>query len=127
MLFKDLIIKYGNEKTFEVSKDEEFEARIEFVRQRQFLEQSIINLKKRVKTCTKKKNSYGKIMEENMLLIKEINKLRQELKINCKKYNNLEFTFKTIGNKNLTSKQFKSKDLIKKKLHKNTNQSIILI
>ncbi|XP_003245254.1 cilia- and flagella-associated protein 57-like [Acyrthosiphon pisum] len=97
---KDLFIKYGNTKTFEVSKGEEFDARMEFTRQRQFLEQSIISLKKRVNACEKKNNSYNKLMEENIILIDTINKLRQELIANSKKYDNLKSIFKIKESKN---------------------------
>lgn len=97
-----MFIKYGNAKTFEVSKDEELDTRLEFIRQRQFLEQSIISLKKRVNECVKKNNSYYKIMEENMILIDKINKLRQELETSNKKYDNLKSIFKIKGSKNPT-------------------------
>lgn len=99
-------MKYSNEKVFEVSKDEEVDSRIEFVKQRQFLEESIISLKKRVNACTKKSDSYYKIMEENMVLIEENNKLRQELKVNRKKYEDMESIYKRSKNHN-TSKQIK--------------------
>lgn len=46
-------------------------------------------------------------MEENMVLIRQINKLRQEIKIIYKKYDNLEFIFKTKRSKNNTFKQVK--------------------
>lgn len=109
--FQDLFIKYGNEKAFEVSKDEELDARVEFSRQRKFLEQSIICLKKRVNGCIKKNSSYSKIMEENFILIKEINKLRQELKMNRKKYGNLETFYKI--NKSKSQTIFKKNKIIK--------------
>lgn len=101
-------IKYGSEKAFQVSKDEELDAKIEFARQRTFLEQSIISLKKRVNSCVKKKDSYSKMMEENMVLIKEITKLRHELKVNHKKCNNLESLIKIKGSKSNTSKRIKN-------------------
>lgn len=113
--FQDLFIKYGNEKSFEVSKDEELDARVEFARQRNFLEQSINSLKKRVNACKEKNNSYSKIMEENMILIREINKLRLELKMVHKKYENLETTFKMNTSKSQIS--FKKNKTIH--LHKN--------
>lgn len=72
------------------SKDEELDTKIEFTRQRQILEQSIVNLKKRIKTCIEKNDSYNKIMEENMVLMKKINKLRQEIKIKYKSRENLK-------------------------------------
>lgn len=125
-----MFIKYGNEKAFEVSKDEELDARLEFARQRKFLEQSIISLKKRVNACTKKNSSYGKMMEENMILITEISKLRQELKINRKKYDDLETNFKINKSKSrITTKKYKTinlqkpmtnADAIEKKCTKNT-------
>lgn len=101
-------IKYGSEKAFQVSKDEELDAKIEFARQRTFLEQSIISLKKRVNSCVKKKDSYSKMMEENMVLIKEITKLRQELKVNHKKCNNLESLIKIKRSKSSISKRVKN-------------------
>lgn len=102
--------KYGNEKAFEVSKDEELDARVEFGRQRQFLEQSNISLKKRVNACSKKNDCCSKIMEENMVLIEEINKLRQEHKINRKKYEDLKSIFKMQKYKNnVSSKQIMNK------------------
>jgi len=100
-----LFIKYGNTKTFEVSKSEEFDTRMEFTRQRQFLEQSIISLKKRVNTCEKKNNLYYKLMEENIVLIDTINKLRQELKANSKKYDNLKSITKQVKNNNLQNQK----------------------
>lgn len=93
----------------EESNVEEMDARVEFNRQRQILEQSIINLKNRIKTCTQKKDSYTKIMEENMILIKEIDKLRQELKVRYKTRNN----FKTKKSKKNTI-EVKYKNTIKK-------------
>lgn len=108
-----MIIKYSNEKAFEVSKDEELDTKIEFIRQRTFLEQSIVGLKKRVNVCVRKNDSHNKIMEDNMVLIKEINKLRRELKTNHKKYDNLEFSFKAKGSRNNTVKQLKSNNLKK--------------
>lgn len=82
-----MFVKYSNEKVFEVSKKEEVNTRLEFTRQRQFLEQSIVNLKKRINVIVKKNDSYNKIMEENMILVKEIEKLRQELVTYHNKYN----------------------------------------
>jgi len=99
-----LFIKYGNRKTFEVSKGEELDTRMEFTRQRQFLEQSIISLKKRVNACEKKNNSYNKLMDENITLIDTINKLRQELKANSKKYDKLKLIVKIKESKNQISK-----------------------
>lgn len=81
-----MFVKYSNEKVFEVSKNEEVNTRLEFTRQRQFLEQSIVNLKKHITVIVKKSDSYNKIMEENMVLVKEIEKLRQKLVI-YHKYN----------------------------------------
>lgn len=52
-------------------------------------------------------------MEDNMVLIKEINKLRRELKTNHKKYENLASAFKAKGSKNNTVKQVKSNNLKK--------------
>jgi N-acetylglucosamine kinase-like BadF-type ATPase len=100
-------MKYSNEKVFKVSKDEELDTRIEFIKQRQFLEKTIINLKKRVNACAKKNDSYSKIMEENMILIEENNKLRQELKVNLKKYEEMESIYKR-SKKHITSKQIKN-------------------
>lgn len=92
-----------------MSKDEELDARIEFARQRQFLEQSIISLKKRVNACVKKSDSYNKILDDNMALIEENNRLRQELKINLKKYEDMESIIKIKKNKtHITSKQSKN-------------------
>lgn len=109
-----MFIKYGNTKTFGISKDEEHDTRMEFTRQRKFLEQSIISLKKRVNVCAKKDDSYSKIMEENMILIDTINKLRQELKQNDKKYENLKSILKIKGSKNhTTTKQAKNNYLQK--------------
>lgn len=82
-----MFVKYSNEKVFEVSKKEEVNTRLEFTRQRQFLEQSIVNLKKRINVIVKKNDSYNKIMEENIILVKEIEKLRQELVTYHNKYN----------------------------------------
>lgn len=98
-------MKYGDEKFFEVSKDEELVTKVEFAKQRQFLEQSIFSLKKRVNMCIKKNDSYNKIMEDNMVLIKEITKLRHELKMSHKKYDITELNFKMKRNKNIISKQ----------------------
>lgn len=97
--------KYGNEQAYEVSKDDELDARVEFSRQRQFLEKSIVGLKKRVNTCAKKNESYYKVMEENMVLIKDINELRQKLEMNRKKYNNLQSIFKAKVYKSRTPKK----------------------
>lgn len=109
-----MFIKYSNEKAFEVSKDEELDTKIEFFRQRTFLEQSIVGLKKRVNVCVRKNDSYYKVMEDNMVLIKEINKLRRELKTNHKKYDNLASAFKAKGSKNNTAiKRVKSNNLKK--------------
>ncbi|XP_015376253.1 PREDICTED: cilia- and flagella-associated protein 57-like isoform X1 [Diuraphis noxia] len=108
---KDLFIKYGNIKTFEVSKGEELDTRMEFTRQRQFLEQSIISLKKSVNACAKKNNSHKKLMEENMILIDTINKLRQELKANCQKYDNSKSIIKIKESKNPITKQTKNNNL----------------
>uniref|UniRef100_A0A2S2P8Q4 WD repeat-containing protein 65 n=1 Tax=Schizaphis graminum TaxID=13262 RepID=A0A2S2P8Q4_SCHGA len=109
---KDLFIKYGNTKTFEISKYEEHDTKMEFTRQRKFLEQSIISLKNRVNVCAKKDDSYNKIMEENMILIETINKLRQELKTNHKKYDNLKSILKIKESKNhTTNKQAKNNNL----------------
>lgn len=109
-----MFIKYSNEKAFEVSKDEELDTKIEFFRQRTFLEQSIVGLKKRVNVCVRKNDSYYKVMEDNMVLIKEINKLRLELKTNHKKYDNLASAFKAKGSKNNTAvKRVKSNNLKK--------------
>lgn len=109
-----MFIKYGNTKTFEISKDEEHDTRMEFTRQRKFLEQSIISLKNRVNVCAKKDDSYNKIMEENMILIETINKLRQELKTNHKKYENLKSILKIKESKNhTTNKQAKNNNLQK--------------
>jgi len=110
---QDLFIKYENTKTFEASKDDELDTKMEFTKQREFLEQSIINLKKRVNACAKKNDSYNKIMEENLILIDTINKLRQELEANHKKYNNLKSIFKIKGSKNPITKQIKNKNLQK--------------
>lgn len=110
-----MCIKYSNEKVFEVSKDEELDARIEFIRQRQFLEQSITSLKKRVNTCVKKSDTYNKIMEENMVLIEENNKLRQELKINCSKKYDIESNFKIKSSKtHIITKQIKNNNAYQK-------------
>lgn len=106
-----MFIKYGNSKTFEISKGEEFDTRMEFTRQRQFLEQSIIGLKKRVNACEKKNSSYNKLMEENIILIDTINKLKQELKANSKKYDNLKLIFKNKESKNPNIKQVKNSNL----------------
>jgi len=116
---QDLFIKYGNIKTFEVSKGEEFDTRMEFTRQRQFLEQSIISLKKRVNACEKKNNSYNKLMEENIILIDTINKLRQELKANSKKYENLKSICKIKESKNPITKQVKNNNFQNQKALKN--------
>lgn len=97
--------KYGDEQAYKVSKDDELDARVEFARQRQFLEKSIVSLKKRVNTCAEKNESYYKIMEENMVLIKDINELRQKLEINRKKYDNLQSIFKAKAYKNRTPKE----------------------
>lgn len=116
-----MFIKYGNEKAFEVSKDEELDVRKEFSRQRKFLEQSITSLKKRVNAYTQKNSTYGKMMEKNMILITEINKLRQELKINRKKYDDLETDFKINKSKrHITSKKFKTINLQKPAVNENT-------
>lgn len=106
-----MFIKYGNTKTFEVSKSEEFDTRMEFTRQRQFLEQSIISLKKRVNTCENKSNSYNKLMEENIILIDTINKLRQTLKVNSKKYDNLKSILNIKESKNSITRQVKNNNL----------------
>lgn len=100
-----MFIKYSNEEAFGESKDEEQDIREEFTRQRKFLEQTIINLKKHIKTCIQKKDSYTKITEENRVLIREINKLRQEQKIKYKTHENVDSNFKTKKGKNSNIKQ----------------------
>lgn len=120
-----MFIKYGDEKSFEISKDKELDVRKEFARQRKFLEQSITSLKKRVNGYTLKNSSYGKLMEKNMILITEINKLRQELKINRKKYDDLETDFKINKSKRrITSKKYKTINLQKPMTKENTLEKL---
>lgn len=97
-----MFIKYGNDTAFEVSKEEELDVKQEFSRQRKFLEQSINNLKKHANVSVKNNDSYGKIMEENIVLVREIDKLRQELRSYHKKCENLELVIKLRQNKKHT-------------------------
>lgn len=52
-------------------------------------------------------------MEENMILIREINKLRREIKVNSKEYDNLKLIFKTKRSKDLNCKQIKINNILK--------------
>lgn len=103
------MIKYGNEKAFKISREKEVEVRLEFTRQRTFLEQSIVSLKSRVNIYEQKGDSYHKIIEENTVLVKEIDKLRQELKTYQKKFEDLESILKIKQYKNNFNHQVKLK------------------
>ncbi|XP_050438770.1 repetitive organellar protein-like isoform X2 [Adelges cooleyi] len=97
--------KYADETSFSGTKGEELDSRVEFSRQRQLLENNVVSLRSRMDVCSKKNESYYQMMEENMVLIEEVNKLRKDVKDYHVKYNNLESLLKIEDNKKLSPRQ----------------------
>lgn len=69
--------------------ENEIEARLEFGRQRQYLERVIKDLKNSLKLLKTKNESHYSIMEENTKLIDEINVFRNEANKYLTDYNRL--------------------------------------
>lgn len=66
------------ENAINKTSENEIESRLEFDRQRQYLERVIKNLKSSLKSLKTKNESHYLIMEENMRLIDEIDVFRNE-------------------------------------------------
>ncbi|XP_050527908.1 cilia- and flagella-associated protein 57-like [Daktulosphaira vitifoliae] len=96
--------QYAEEKSFNGTKYEELNSRIEFSRQRGYLEKLIASHRRKMKKCNKKSDSHYQIIEENMALIEEVKSLRKDVKNYRTKYNNLESLIK-IEDKNVSPKQ----------------------
>jgi len=79
---------------------DEIEARIEFNRQRQFLERSIDGLKKTIKWLEVKNDSHHLVMEENSRLLEEIDGFRKEASTYFTKYNNLKSSIPKMDSEN---------------------------
>jgi len=81
MAVKDLYHKYSADDEFLRSRKADQAAQCEFIRQRNFLERTVMSLKRQVfrNTYTEDKD-LEKMTEENSILIAELNALREKLK-----------------------------------------------
>lgn len=78
--------------------DDEIEARSEFYRQKQCLERSFDRLRK-TKSFDTRNESYYLIMEENMKLISEIDRMRKDEKMYYNQYNKFKHLAPTVDSK----------------------------
>lgn len=89
--YQKFFSKYvGENAVYKTSKDE-IDARVEFNRQRRFLQRSIDGFKRTIKSLEVKNESHRLIMEENSKLIEEINGFRNDANTYLTKYNNLKY------------------------------------
>ncbi|KAK9883072.1 hypothetical protein WA026_001275 [Henosepilachna vigintioctopunctata] len=88
---KDIYHKYNADKDFAMGQEEDKDAKSEFLRQREFLERTVTQLKQRV---LRNQSSVGvdkfRLVEENALLLVETNNLRYNLKMEQKQNNKLQ-------------------------------------
>lgn len=99
-IVQKFVSKYVEENAIYKTNEDEIEARIEFNRQRQFLERSIDGLKKTIKLLETKNDSHHLIMEENSRLLEEIDGFRKDASTFFTKYNNLKSSIPKMDSKN---------------------------
>lgn len=74
----------------------EAEVQHEHAKQRDFLERSVAGLRRGLKVSAKlREDDTTRVMQENVLLIREVNQLRQELKLSTKSVHKLESSLQT--------------------------------
>lgn len=75
----------------ETIEEDEYEARVEFFRQKQCIQSRIVYLTQMIASISTPKESNNLLLEENMRLLKEIDILRENAKMYLTKYNNLKY------------------------------------
>ncbi|KAF1613185.1 UNVERIFIED_CONTAM: Cilia- and flagella-associated protein 57, partial [Eudyptes robustus] len=84
----------------------------EYIRQREYLERNLAALKKKVKDQEVHQAAYMRIVQENVSLIKEINDLRQELKVAHTQVHDLRSTLRLTKKKQAIQDTAPSSELL---------------
>ncbi|NXI39863.1 CFA57 protein, partial [Galbula dea] len=96
----DLYTKYVQQSDLVETEAEDIDLQQEYMRQREYLERNLAALKKKVaKDQEIHQDAYRRILQENMSLIKEINDLRQELKVARTQVHDLQSALKLTKKK----------------------------
>lgn len=105
---KKLYHKYCNDDAFLNIRREEFDVQCEFNKQREHLERTIASLRKQVFQDTSNEHKQEKLMDDNILLLTEINPLRESLKKAEKHISDMEYILGLKG-KNVSPDEAKRK------------------
>lgn len=105
---KKLYHKYCNDEAFLNIRREEFDLQCEFNKQRDHLERTIASLRKQVFQDTTNDKKEEKLLDENIILMNEINPLREGLKKAQKHISDMEYILGLKG-KNINPEEAKRK------------------
>lgn len=106
---KKLYHKYCNDDAFLNIRQEEFDVQCEFNKQRDHLERTIASLRKQVfQDSPSEKKETEKLLDENVILLTEINPLREGLKKAQRHISDMEYILGLKG-KNITPDEAKRK------------------
>ncbi|KAM6343173.1 cilia- and flagella-associated protein 57 [Alca torda] len=110
---RELYSKYVQQSDMVETDAVDTDLQQEYMRQREYLERNLAALKKKVvKDQEIHQAAYVRIMQENVSLIKEINALRQELKVAHTQVNDLRSTLRLTKKKQAIQDTAPSSDLL---------------
>ncbi|KAK1193376.1 CFA57 protein, partial [Pygoscelis papua] len=96
---RELYTKYVQQSDTVETEALDTDLQQEYMRQREYLERNLAALKKKVKDQEVHQAAYMRIVQENVSLIKEINDLRQELKVAHTQVHDLQSTLRLTKKK----------------------------
>ncbi|NXI62239.1 CFA57 protein, partial [Anseranas semipalmata] len=110
---RELYTKYVQQLDMVEAEEVDMDLQQEYVRQREYLERNLAALKKKVvKDQEIHQAAYMRIMQENVSLIKEINDLRQELKVAHTQIHDLQSTLRLTKKKQAIQDTAPSSELL---------------
>ncbi|NXV32406.1 CFA57 protein, partial [Rissa tridactyla] len=110
---RELYSKYVQQSDMVETDAVDIDLQQEYMRQREYLERNLAALKKKVvKDQEIHQAAYMRIMQENVSLIKEINELRQELKVAHTQVNDLRSTLRLTKKKQAIQDTAPSSELL---------------
>ncbi|XP_040421974.1 cilia- and flagella-associated protein 57 isoform X1 [Cygnus olor] len=110
---RELYTKYVQQLDMVETEEVDVDLQKEYTRQREYLERNLAALKKKVvKDQEVHQAAYMRIMQENVSLIKEINDLRQELKVAYTQVHDLQSTLRLTKKKQAIQDPAPSSELL---------------
>ncbi|XP_009285547.2 PREDICTED: cilia- and flagella-associated protein 57 [Aptenodytes forsteri] len=109
---RELYTKYVQQSDTVETEALDTDLQQEYMRQREYLERNLAALKKKVKDQEVHQAAYMRIVQENVSLIKEINDLRQELKVAHTQVHDLRSTLRLTKKKQAIQDTAPSSELL---------------